>query len=1116
MRPEPLLWLDEIGDEDLPRVGGKAFALARLRRQGLPVPDGFVLTAAASLDDARRSALRAAYRRLGGRVAVRSSSTAEDTAEASFAGQYLTVLDVAGEEAVVAAAERCLAAADASAYARAAGARTSDAMAVLVQRFVEPTAAGVAFTQHPREDGALLVESRRGRGEALVSGRVSPDRYVLDRRTQALRTGPANGSLARSELLGVANLARHAEEAFGSPQDVEWAIGDEGPLLLQSRPITVEAEWAPPAGVRFLTRANVGEVLPGPVTPLTWTTVGRFLEHGFREVSRAAGLLPATPAPFLVLHRSRLYLNLSHCVDVALGIPGISRNDAEAMILGQGTSRTPAHPALARLATLPFTALRLLGLAARLDGLVASARDALAALPDRDAAAGTDRLLESLAAFEAAGARIAEAHVATSGASGVRLALLARLLPAARHAVSDRVNRLVSGLDGVASAAPALAIEDLAAEARARPAWVAWLEARPAEALAEALLRGEAPAGLGERLAGFLRAFGHRAVSEGELGALSWEDDPAPILAALRAALVSPRSAGFGHRAAAEVRRADEEALLSRLGLARRALVRWALRAAREWVARREETKSMAVALVQRGRRLARMASRRLVEQGALETEGDVFFLTVDELREALAGAPVPAAAIRRRRRRLDREGALPAPRDVDLEGEAAPAATGAALVGIGVSPGVGIGRVRVLFPGETPELAAGEVLVAPVLDAGHGPALAAAAGAVAEIGGLLSHGAVVARELGVPCVVDVREATRRLRSGDRVLVDGSSGRVVPMPEAEADEATAWLAEADPGDERLHELEAHPLARESVYFNAQEEAHGIFLVASLGVRRGGKGEALLGIALPDNRVLFGLDLVAARVAPGAFSVGGSSVTWSPTRLAFEGRLAEHEASAFPPAPIPAFLAPRTRAVSLSLDFSPATPAFDLSQGLPQDAIEALRPLGRHHVEQSGRWRGEIVVDGRRFGFDGRGARDHSWGLRDWEAADHWRLFTVSFGSDLAVHALAVSVEGRSVEGGFLWRGGRAEPISRVRSTAERSSGCVVSLELEVASAAGPPLLLRGRVLRTLRVPVQLAKGPLRHLTGRPYRMMLQESFTRYEALGRTGRGMAEFTERRFS
>jgi phosphohistidine swiveling domain-containing protein len=1119
MDSEPLLWLDEIAEGDRPRVGGKAFALARLRRLGLPVPDGFVLTAASSLDADRRAALFAAYGRLGGRVAVRSSSTAEDTEEASFAGQYLTVLDVAGEEAVAAATERCLAALDASAYARATGAPISDVMAVLVQRFVEPRAAGVAFTRDPREAGALLVESRSGRGEDLVSGRVSPDRYVLDRETRELKAGPGGGSLEKADVLGVAALALRAEEAFGGPQDVEWAIGEEGPLLLQSRPITVEAQDAPPAGVRFLTRANVGEVLPGPVTPLTWTSVGSFLEHGFRRVAQAAGLLPATAAPFLVLHRSHLYLNLSLCVDVALGLPGLSRSDAEALILGRGTSPAPgsAPPRRRRFASLPGIALRLVVLGLRLPGLIAAARARLLELPSRASleAAELHELQAGLAAFEAAGALVAEAHVATSGAAAVRLALLGRLLPgSARELVADRVNRLVSGLEGVASTAPTLALEELAEQARSLPEWSLWLGAHSAAALAQGFARGEAPAGLHSRLASFLRDFGHRAVSEGELATLAWEDDPTPVLAALKAGLLSSRSAGFGHRAVAAIRHAEEEALLARLGPLRRGLLSMVLRAAQAWVARREETKSMAVASVQHGRRLAREAARRLVARGVLAAEDDVFLLTCDELRGVLGGAPVAAALLRRRRRRLEGERALPVPRDLDLLGEVTEPAEEPVLQGIGVSPGVGLGRVRILGPGPVPEIGPGEILVAPVLDAGHGPALATAAGAVAEIGGLLSHGAVVARELGVPCVVDVRGATRNLREGQRVIVDGSAGRVIPVSEGTAPEQAACLSEADPADEGLHELEAHPLARESVYFNAQDEARGLHLVASLGLRRGQRGEALLALGLPDGRVLFALDLQAARVRPELFAVGGSSVTWSPTRLSFEGRVAAHEASRFPPGPIPAFLAPRVVQLSLSLEFSGTTPAFDLSQGLPSEALRALRPLGRHHVEQSGRWTGAIVVDGRRFEFEGPGGRDHSWGLRDWNAADHWRLFTACLGDDLAVHALAVGVEGRRVEGGFLWRAGRAEPITSVRYAAAGPGGRPGSLELEVASAAGPPLLLRGRVARTLTVPVQLARNPFRHLAGRPYRMMLHENFTLYEALGRSGRGMAEFTERR--
>src|SRR6185295_7905771 len=137
---------------------------------------------------------------------------------------------------------------------------------------------------------------------------------------------------------------------------------------------------------------------------------------------------------------------------------------------------------------------------------------------------------------------------------------------------------------------------------------------------------------------------------------------------------------------------------------------------------------------------------------------------------------------------------------------------------------GSGMGRARVLQPGRPIEFLPGEILVAPVLDAGLGPFLASAAGAVAEIGGMLSHGSVVARELGVPCVVDVRDATTRIRTGDLVLVDGTSGqlrRLDPDVEVRADETgspSSPIGEAV--GEGLHELEAHPLARESVYFNA--------------------------------------------------------------------------------------------------------------------------------------------------------------------------------------------------------------------------------------------------------------------------------------------------------
>ncbi|HEY7511674.1 MAG TPA: PEP-utilizing enzyme, partial [Vicinamibacteria bacterium] len=531
---------------------------------------------------------------------------------------------------------------------------------------------------------------------------------------------------------------------------------------------------------------------------------------------------------------------------------------------------------------------------------------------------------------------------------------------------------------------------------------------------------------------------------------------------------------------------------------------------------------SLAIALVDRARGLGRAAARQLVRAGRLPVEDDVFFLTRDELVAALGGAPLPLAAIARRRRAHEREAALPAPRVVDLRADAAdpdtvpvPAdepAGGPVLPGLGVSPGVGAGRARVVEGDEHERLEPGEVLVAPVLDAALGPALAAAAGAVAEVGGLLSHGAVVARELGVPCVVDVRDATRRIRTGDLVVVDGSRGRVTPLAAAERGaEGAPRLVVASPGDEPFHALLDDPRARESVYVNAQDPARGLTVVASAGVRRGGRGEALAAIGLPDGRVLFRLDRAPARFGERRLTVGAITVAWDPPGLRVAGDCAPHEGAAFPPGPLPLLLAPRTARVALDLTFHAGTPAVDLAAGLPDDVRHAMRELAAHHVEQSGDWNGTVAVDDRAWRFQGTGSRDHSWGLRDWDAADHWRLFTLRLGG-LALHALAAAARGRLIEGGFVWRDGRLEPVTRLEYAAERDGGRVRAFSLEVWTGASS-LRLRGQVLRTLRVPVQPERRLWRHLAGAPYRLVLDEQFTRYELDGAQGYGMAEFTDR---
>lgn len=1119
-----ILWLDEIGQADHERVGSKAFTLAKLRRAGLPVPEGFVLTASAEpLAGERRVALIDASERLPDAVAVRSSSTAEDLAAASFAGQYRTLLDLRGSAAIVDAASRCLESRGAAAeYARAVAARGDGAMAVLVQRFVEPRVAGVVFTRHPHDPDRMLVESHAGRGEALVSGRVTPDRYVLRRHDLSVLEGPVSGSLDEPTLAAVAELARRVEALSGSPQDVEWAVGQAGLVLLQARPISVEIETTLDPGLRRLTRANVGEVMPGPVTPLTETTLLEFLEHAFHEVTRQAGVRPATASRFLVLYRRRLYLNLDLCIDVAARLPGVSTADAERLILGGGATRGLAAGSVARhsLRTLAIVA-RLLRLAARLPHAVRESQRAVDALPgalEIEACEPAD-LARLLRDAQATGRSLASTHIAVSGSSAARLAVLGRLIDDGGGHSAARVNRLVAGLDGVESAGPALELESLAERARKTPEWAAWLS-QPAPLAAALLAGGQAPPALAAELAAFLVRYGHRAVAEAELSAAAWEDDATPLVTALQGLSRGVRSAHFARRARAEVRSLDEAALLARAGPLRAALLRRALRGAQQGVRQREATKSLAVSLARHLRRLARSAAQRLEKAGTLANARDVFFLTSEELLRALEGGAVPAAALARRQRRQEREAALPAPRELDLtDPDAAPQDSRAApLAGVGVSAGVGVGRARILEAGTDARVEPGEVIVASVLDAGLGPLLAGASAAVAEIGGLLSHGAVVARELGVPCVVDVRDATRRIRPGDRILVDGDRGRVRIVSESDASrttrEGSADLCPAAAADEAFHRLESDRRARESVYLNVQDPSSGLALVASLGVRPGGRGEALIALALPDGRVLFGLELGPARREPGSITVGGMRYDWQGPTLRFDGALAPHEACDFPPGPIPLLLAPRTVRVQLDLSCRPTTPAVDFCDGLSDEALAALRPLGSHHVEQSGVWRGRLELDGRSSEVDGTGSRDHSWGLRDWEAVDHWRLFTLRLGDDFAVHALALGVRGVRVEGGFLWRDERLERVTRVEHVTERDEqGRVRSLDLELGTQNGDVLRLHGTPERAIQVPLQLERRPLRHLRGRPYRLVLHEHYTLWEAVGRQGRGIAEYAGR---
>jgi pyruvate,water dikinase len=361
-------WIVPLAEaRDIGQVGGKAINLCRLIQAGLPVPDGFVVTtttfreamAARRMPEDVACRIRQAYERLGEpTVAVRSSATAEDLAGASMAGQYETFLDVVGADAVVATVERCWQSLQSTRVQIYLAERSIDptdvAVAVIVQRLVPAEVSGVLFTANPRTGatGEMVVEAVYGLGEGLVSGAVQPDVYCLDaesgyvrdvqvaRKTKALRPGAreyqdvpesraGKACLNYPQLQALRQLGHRAQQHFGCPQDMEWALADGCLHVLQARPITTLAETQAYYALLKETRThleaeasrgqgpwvrhNLGETLPLP-SPLTWSLIQPFMSGsgGFGRMHERLGFKPSDAVKengFLTLIAGQIYMD---------------------------------------------------------------------------------------------------------------------------------------------------------------------------------------------------------------------------------------------------------------------------------------------------------------------------------------------------------------------------------------------------------------------------------------------------------------------------------------------------------------------------------------------------------------------------------------------------------------------------------------------------------------------------------------------------------------------------------------------------------------------------------------------------------------------------------------
>ncbi|HKR50843.1 MAG TPA: PEP/pyruvate-binding domain-containing protein [Pseudonocardiaceae bacterium] len=870
---ELVLALSCLGVRLLPVVGGKAANLGELIRAGFPVPPGFCVTTAAyqqvavgavdvraqdpdRLAEQARAAILAAlvpaavadavdraYRALGDDVpvAVRSSATAEDLPWASFAGQQDTFLNVVGTDAVLDAVRRCWASLwtdRAVSYRMTNGIdHATVRLAVVVQQMIEPQVAGVLFTADPvtGHRGHTVIDASPGLGEAVVSGAVNPDHFVVDATGVVLErrlgdkrvlvralpgggteqvTQPADAEqpcLRDVQIRDLTVLGQRVQQHYGTPQDIEWAVSGAGELwLTQARPITTlyPLPTSPHGQLRVYLCVTLAQGLTRPITPMGIAAFRLIASCGSELVFGSAVPDPVAGPAVFVEAGQRAFLDVTPILHSRVGRALVPRildvmEARSAVVL----RRLCDDPRLAERTTSRWPFLRqLLSVAVRFRiplQLVQALVSPAAARRRVDQVGQRLRVRLTVPADITSAQRLDHAQrllhttvipimptVSPVAAAGfLALALAGKL---ARDDVEpSEWDEVLRGLPHNGTTEMDLELWALATRVRADAAAAATLREATPVALAHRFISRDLPPLLQDGLAEFLSRYGHRAVAEIDVGMPRWSDDPTHVLGVLAnyLRLEDPDLAPDAQFArGARVAEAVVTRVVGRVrgrSRVRAAAVRVALGRVRELVGMRETHKDYLVHVLAHVREQLAVVGAELVDRGLLAEIEDVFFLDLVQARAALGGVDFRAAVAARRedyqrelrRRQVPRimlsDGTQPEALATSVQEPAE-----GRLIGTPASAGTVSAMARVVLDPVGAHLEPGEILVAPSTDPGWTPLFLTAGGLVMEMGGANSHGAVVAREYGIPAVVGVPDATLRITTGQRITVHGATGLV--------------------------------------------------------------------------------------------------------------------------------------------------------------------------------------------------------------------------------------------------------------------------------------------------------------------------------------------------
>jgi pyruvate,water dikinase len=865
-------------------IGGKARALAGLRRCGMPIPEWFVVGGGACLESLglkgqqvlasaaaggvidglfhnlrpqgslaeaiKRAAIQVAGDK--GFLAVRSSASDEDGAEHSFAGQLESYLFVPPERVLdrVAAVWRSGFSERILAYRREHGlAIVPRPPAVLVQRMVHAEVSGVAFSADPvtGRRGQAVVSAVFGLGSALVSGEADADTWHVDRagkivarcilekrlahrpdpggpegvRTENVPSNQAGQpALTDDQVLAVAGLVRRCAAHFGRPQDIEWAIEGGQLYLLQSRPITSLAAVGDPDGLMNLwDNSNIAESYGGVTTPLTYSFARRIYEEVYRQFC----VLMAVPSQriannatvfhcMLGLIQGRVYYNLLNWYRVLAMLPGfaVNRRFMEQMMgvkeglpetlvkdLQNASTTDRLKDALNLAITLGGLVRNHFTLQTRIRGFYARLNDALRSPNPPLEQARPDELAAYYRELERQLLSRWDAPLVNDFFAMIFYGVL-RKLATQWCGDSDGTlqNNLLCGEGGMISAEPARRVREMAELVARQQGVPSELAEEPAMTSLDRLRQLPEFA---RAYADYLKKFGDRCLDELKLESATLHDDPSLLIRSVvqLAQRLQKTGAAVATNIEADLRQKAE----ARVNVAlrgqplRRMVFGWVLKHARARVRDRENLRFERTRLFGRVRRILLAFGKNFHAMDLLELPTDVFYLELEEILGFCEGTATSAdlkGLVALRRAEFKRYATMEPPADrFETRGPVHHGNTfqsartppnetvgGEDWKGIGCCPGVVRGNVRVVTDPREALLKPGEILVAERTDPGWIMLFASAGGLLIERGSLLSHSAIVSREMGIPSIVSLSGITKELKTGELVEMDGSTGIV--------------------------------------------------------------------------------------------------------------------------------------------------------------------------------------------------------------------------------------------------------------------------------------------------------------------------------------------------